>query len=201
MAGEQDQRDEQDAPVRRSDARRNRERILEVALEELTRDAEAPLSTIARKAGVGQATFYRNFPNRDALVLEIYRNGIQQLAEAAPELLATLPPHRALREWMDGLARFAMAKAGLGEALRKATCRPGGPAKPAHDPVVEALDLMLRANQDAGTIRPELTSDDLMLAIAGLWQIDPTGDWQPRTTRLLDLVMDGLRTRPTDEAR
>lgn len=186
------------APVRRSDARRNRERILEVALGELTRDAEVPLSAIARKAGVGQATFYRNFPNRDALVLEIYRNGIEQLAEAAPELLATRPPHRALREWMDQLARFAMAKAGLGDALHRAAYRPGGPAKPAHEPVVEALEQLLRANQEAGTIRPDVTSDDLMLAIAGLWQIDPSGDWQPRTARLLDLALDGLRTRSAD---
>ncbi|MFE6526998.1 TetR/AcrR family transcriptional regulator, partial [Streptomyces sp. NPDC057794] len=62
-----------DAPLR-SDAQRNRERILEVALAELTRSADAPLSAIAKKAGVGQGTFYRHFPSREALVLEIYRH-------------------------------------------------------------------------------------------------------------------------------
>lgn len=49
------------APLR-SDAQRNRERILEVALAELTRSADTPLSVIAKKAGVGQGTLYRNFP-------------------------------------------------------------------------------------------------------------------------------------------
>lgn len=186
-----------DDPPLRSDARRNRERILEVALVELTRNACVPLSTIARKAGVGQATFYRNFPNREDLVLEIYRHEMQQVAYAAPELLRTRPPERALREWMDRMAEFAMAKAGLADALRKATSTPGGPSKPGPGPVLEAVDLLLRANEEAGTIRPGMTPDDLMLAVAFLWQMGPSEDWQDRTTRLLDLVMDGLRAGAT----
>ncbi|KAA0927040.1 TetR/AcrR family transcriptional regulator [Streptomyces apricus] len=181
-----------DAPLR-SDAQRNRERILEVAVAELTRCPDAPLSVIAKKAGVGQGTFYRNFPNREALVLEIYRHEMQQVADAAAELLCTHEPDRALRAWMDHLARFAMTKAGLADAIRQATSAPGGPAKPGHTPVTSAAELLLRANEEAGTIRPGLTGDDFLLAIAGLWQLDPHGDWQGRADRLLDLVMDGLR--------
>ncbi|MFE9994559.1 TetR/AcrR family transcriptional regulator [Streptomyces avermitilis] len=182
-----------EAPLR-SDAQRNRERILEVALAELTRSADAPLSAIAKKAGVGQGTFYRNFPNREALVLEIYRYEMQQVADTAAQLLRTRAPDEALREWMDRLAQFAMAKAGMAEAIRKATSAPGSPAKPGHEPVTAAAALLLNANESAGTIRPGVTPDDFILAIAGLWQIDPHGDWQPRAARLLDLVMDGLRT-------
>jgi len=181
-----------DAPLR-SDAQRNRERILEVALVELTLCADAPLSVIAKKAGVGQGTFYRNFPNREALVLEIYRHEMHQVADAATELLRVHEPDRALREWMDHLARFAMAKAGLAEAIRQATSAPGGPAKPEPTPVVSAAALLLRSAEEAGAIRPGVTGDDFVLAIAGLWQLDPQGDWQPRAARLLDLVMDGLR--------
>lgn len=79
-------RDEEGAPLR-PDAQRNRERILDVALAELTRTADVPLSTIAKKAGVGQGTFYRNFPNREALVLEVYRHEMQQVADTADQLL------------------------------------------------------------------------------------------------------------------
>lgn len=122
-----------DAPLR-SDAQRNRERILEVALTELTLCADVPLSVIARKAGVGQGTFYRNFPKRESLVLEIYRHEMQQVADAATELVRTHEPDRALREWMDHLARFAMTKAGLANAIRQATSAPDGPAKPGHTP-------------------------------------------------------------------
>ncbi|MER5548987.1 TetR/AcrR family transcriptional regulator [Streptomyces sp. NPDC001118] len=184
---------QKDSP-RRSDAQRNRERILEVALVELSRCADAPLSVIAKKAGVGQGTFYRNFPNRESLVLEIYRHEMQQVADSATHLLKTRAPDEALRAWMDRLAEFAMTKAGLAGAIRKAVGAPGGPAKPPHTPVTAAAELLLRANEEAGTIGPGVTPEDFMLAIAGLWQLDPHDDWRSRATRLLDLVMAGLRT-------
>lgn len=184
--------DKRDAPLR-SDAQRNRERILDVAITELTRCANAPLSVIAKKAGVGQGTFYRNFPNREALVLEIYRHEMRQVVDSAAQLLKTLPPEQALRAWMDRLAEFAMTKAGLADAIRQAMSAPGSPAKPTHTPVTSAAELLLRANEEAGTIRPGVTGDDFLLAIAGLWQLAPHEDWRPRATRLLDFVMDGLR--------
>ncbi|MFE1449774.1 TetR/AcrR family transcriptional regulator [Streptomyces olivaceoviridis] len=184
---------QKDSP-RRSDAQRNRERILEVALTELSHCADAPLSVIAKKAGVGQGTFYRNFPNRESLVLEIYRHEMRQVSDSAEHLLADRAPDEALRAWMDRLAEFAMAKAGLADAIRQVTGAPGGPAKPSPTPVAHAAELLLRANEEAGTIRPGVTADDFFLAIAGLWQLDPHDDWQPRAARLLDLVMDGLRS-------
>ncbi|MEV6839590.1 TetR/AcrR family transcriptional regulator [Streptomyces sp. NPDC051133] len=184
--------EKKDTPLR-SDAQRNRERILDVALTELTRCADTPLSVIAKKAGVGQGTFYRNFPNREALVLEIYRHEMQQVADSAAQLLATLAPDRALRAWMDRLAEFAMAKAGLADAIRQVTGAPGGPAKPSPTPVAAAAELLLRASEEAGTIRPGINGEDFLLTIAGLWQLTPRDDWQPRAARLFDLVMDGLR--------
>jgi AcrR family transcriptional regulator len=184
--------DKKDTPLR-SDAQRNRERILCVALSELTQSPNAPLSSIAKKAGVGQGTFYRNFPNRETLVLEIYRHEMRQVADSATQLLLELPPQRALRTWMDRLAEFAMTKAGLADAIRLATSAPEGPSKPSPTPIAEAAELLLRANEEAGTIRPGVNADDFLLAIAGLWQMTPTEDWPPRAARLLDLVMDGLR--------
>lgn len=177
----------------RADAQRNRERILAVAVTELTRSADTPLSVIAKKAGVGQGTFYRNFPSREALVMEIYRHELRQVAESADQLLCTREPDRALREWMDRLARFGMTKAGLADAIRQATSAPDGPAKPGHDSLLHATDRLLRACEEAGAIRPGVTADDLILALGGLWQLDPECDWQPRAARLFDLVMDGLR--------
>lgn len=144
----------------RSDAQRNRERILEVALTELSQAPDVPLSVIAKKAGVGQGTFYRNFPHREALVLEVHRHEVQQLVDSAEELLKTREPDQALRAWMDGLAHYATAKAGLADALRQATGATGGPAKPGYPLVFTAIETLLRANHDAGTIRPDVTADD-----------------------------------------
>lgn len=177
----------------RSDAQRNRERILEVALVELSRSADVPLSVIAKKAGVGQGTFYRNFPNREALVLEAHRREVQQLTEGVTELLETKAPDEALREWMDRLARFAVAKVGLAEAMRQTIGTSTASAQPGYALVLAAIEALLAANHEAGTIRPGVTADDFVLAIAGIWQIDVHGDWRTQADRLLDLVMAGLR--------
>ncbi|WP_305764590.1 TetR/AcrR family transcriptional regulator [Brenneria corticis] len=177
----------------RSDALQNRQRILEVAVGELTRSADVSLSAIARKAGVGQGTFYRNFPNREALVMEVYRYEMEQVADFADRLLETSPPDEALRAWMDRLARYAMTKAGLADAIRQVAHARDCPGKAGYAPVAAAAQRLLDANQEAGTIRPGVTVDDFFLAIAGIWQIDAGEDWQRRLTRLMDLVMDGLR--------
>ncbi len=177
----------------RSDALQNRERILEVALGELTRSAGVPLSAIAKKAGVGQATFYRNFPTREALVIEVYGYEMAQVADLADHLLKTCPPDQALREWMDRLARYAMTKAGLADAIRQVASARDCPGKSGYAPVAAAAQRLLDANKKAGTIRLGVTADDFFLAIAGIWQIDSSEDWQPRLTWLMDLVMDGLR--------
>ena len=87
----------------RSDARRNRERILEVATAAFAA-AEAravSLESIARDAGVGIGTLYRHFPNREALVEAIYRAELAEVAAAAERLLKRHPPKIALRRWMD----------------------------------------------------------------------------------------------------
>jgi AcrR family transcriptional regulator len=185
----------------RSDAQRNRERIIEVALEALTRSGDASLTSIAKQAGVGQGTFYRHFPNREALVLEVYRHEVEQVAEAACRLLETRPPDQALREWLDRLAQYAMTKAGLADAMRRA-CSHDSLMSVSRGPLTTAVSTLLAANEQAGTIRHGLDVEDVLLAIGGLWQIDPKGDWRQRAGRLLDVVMDGFRTgapgRPAD---
>ncbi|ANS69336.1 TetR family transcriptional regulator [Streptomyces lincolnensis] len=148
----------------------------------------------------GQGTFYRNFPNREALVLEVYRHEVRQLTDGAAELLKTRAPDEALRAWLDRLARFAVAKIGLSEVMRQIVGLSDGPAQPGYAPVVEAIGTLLAASHEVGVIRPEVTVDDFILAIAGIWQLDARGDWQAQSARLLDLVMDGLRTGAPGQA-
>nr|WP_272921988.1 TetR/AcrR family transcriptional regulator [Streptomyces sp. SID8350] len=166
---------------------------MKVALAELTHSGDVPLSVIAKKAGVGQGTFYRHFPDRETLVLQVFRNEMAQVAALATELLKARPPDQALREWMDHLARCAIAKVSLADAIRLATTSPGSPATTGHAAVAAAADLLLRVNENAGTIQPGVAVEDLFLALAGIWRLDLNGDWKPRLTWLLDLVMDGLR--------
>jgi AcrR family transcriptional regulator len=178
----------------RSNARRNRERILEVAQEALLASSDASLNSIAKTAGVGIATLYRHFPTREALVLEVYRYDVQQLAVAAPALLTSLPPLEALRAWLDQLARYGITKAGLAKALSTASTSHDALAAESYEPVIGALSTLLKANEEAGTIRGGVDPDDFLLILGFLWRIDPQSDWRLRADRLLDLLVDGLRS-------
>src|SRR3954468_12890029 len=106
---------------RRADALQNRARIVEVARDALTADGDASLNSIAKKAGVGPGTLYRHFPNREALVLAVYRPHVQQRADSAPALLGEHPPLDALRLWFDRLAYYGRIKHGLADVLHAAT--------------------------------------------------------------------------------
>src|SRR6202453_442215 len=85
----------------RSDAQRNRERILDVAKEAFTRSgADTSLDDIARDAGVGPGTLYRHFPSREELLEAVYRSEVEKLASAERKFAQEMPPIEALRAWM-----------------------------------------------------------------------------------------------------
>lgn len=180
-----------DSP-KRSDAVQNRERILTVALAELIHSADVPLSTIAKKAGVGQGTFYRHFPTRQALVMAVYRHEMLQVVKFAEQLLQTCSPDQALRQWMNRLAEYGLTKAGLADAMRQVSFVRDCSEQEGYAPIIAAAQLLLDANEKAGTIRAGVTTDDFFLATAGIWQIDFNEDWQPRLSWLIDFVMAGL---------
>lgn len=179
---------------KRSDARRNRDAILAAALEALTASPDASLNAIAKRAGVANATLYRHFATREELVLATYEHEVRTLVGAADSLLREQAPMQALRSWVKRLARYAVTKHGLADALRKATT-PGSDlsSSDTYGAIVAALDRLLQANISAGTLRPGLDADDVILALAGLWQLDPASDWRARADRIYDIVLTGLQ--------
>ncbi len=183
--------------LKRSDARRNHDAILAAALEALTQSPDASLNAIAKRAGVANATLYRHFPTREELVLATYQHEVQKLIDAAGLLLQEQAPIDALRSWVERLATYAVTKHGLGDALRKATT-PGSDlhSTDTYAAIVAALDRLLQANISAGTLRAGLDAHDVILALAGLWQLDPASDWKAQARRIYDIVLSGLQ-RPT----
>ena len=180
--------------LKRSDAVRNRDAILAAALDALTESPDASLNAIAKRAGVANATLYRHFPTREQLVLATYEQEVRNLVDAADVLLQERAPIDALRTWVERLARYAVTKHGLADALRKATS-PGSDlsSTDTYESIVAALDRLLLANISAGTLRPGLDADDVILALAGLWQLDPAGDWKAQAQRIYDIVLGGLQ--------
>jgi AcrR family transcriptional regulator len=175
----------------RADAQHNRDHILEVARDALAASGDASLNSIAKRAGVGPGTLYRHFPTREALVLAVYRQDVQQLVDSAALLLTEHPPLEALRLWFDRLAYYGRIKHGLADVLHAATS--DGLAGETYGPVIGAITLLLRACEQAGSVRPGLDPDEVLLMVGFLWRIAARDDWRARASRMLDVVMDGLR--------
>jgi AcrR family transcriptional regulator len=181
----------------RADARHNRDRILEVAHDVFAESPDASLNSIAKRAGVGAGTLYRHFPTREALILAVYRHDIQQLLESVPALLADQAPLVALRTWFERLAEYVKIKHGLGDALGTAAAQDA--INETYAPVTAAVDMLLRAGQDAGSIRPGLDPGDVLLLMGFLWRAGPGEHGAAQASRLLDLVIDSLSAQPITE--
>jgi AcrR family transcriptional regulator len=106
--------------MKRADARRNEQSLLEAAAAAFVADGvHVPVREIAAKAGVGVGTIYRHFPTRADLVVAVYRHQVEACAEAGPKLLADLAgPYDALAAWIDLFVDFLTTKHGLAEALQ-----------------------------------------------------------------------------------
>ena len=79
---------------------------------------DVSLEEIARKAGVGIGTLYRNFPTRDALIADVYRREVDQLCDGVDELLERAAAGEALEEWMRRFVSYVATKRGMAAALK-----------------------------------------------------------------------------------
>jgi AcrR family transcriptional regulator len=178
----------------RSDARRNRERILETAKAAFTlHGADASLEEIAKQAGVGIGTLYRHFATRDALIEAVYRNEVEKLAATARKLDETMPPVEALRTWMLLLIDYIAAKHIIAPALNSVV---GGPSRLYEDSrsqIHGAIDALVRRAKKSGDLRKDLDASDLLRALIGVSHVGFGHDWQQSARRLVDILITGSR--------
>lgn len=179
----------------RSDALRNRERILEVAKNAFTRHgAGASLDDIAKQAGVGAGTLYRHFPTRDALIESVYRNEVEKLAAAARGFAAAMSPVEALRAWLLLLVDHVAAKHIIAPALNSVA---GGASRLYEDSrslVQGALDDLIKRTKKSGDLRKDVDASDLLRAVIGASYVGFGGNWQQSARRLVDILIAGSRT-------
>ncbi|WP_440068027.1 TetR/AcrR family transcriptional regulator [Streptosporangium sp. OZ121] len=182
----------------RADARRNRERLLEVAVRAFSHDGpDVTFDAIAKAAGVGIGTLYRHFPTREALIEEAYRSELNRLCDVVPGLLETMPPDEATRTWMDHFVDYMTTKRGMADALRAVIASGGDPYAQSRDRLVEAMTTLLRAGAAAGTVRSDVDPVDVLTSIGGVSFAAGEPARRDQARRLLDLLMDGLRYRAT----
>jgi AcrR family transcriptional regulator len=175
----------------RSDARRNRERLLDAAAAAFGAADGHPVSleSIARDAGVGIGTLYRHFPSREALVEAVYRAELAELSASASELLKQHPPKAALRRWMDRYASFVAAKRGMAESLRAMVDSGAVELSQTRASTIGAVDMLLRAGADDGSLRIDVRADDVVSSLLGIFLATGSPD---QTGRMLDLLVAGV---------
>ena len=180
----------------RADGLRNRERLIDVAkLAFAEIGPNVSLEEIARRAEVGIGTLYRHFPTRDDIIAAVYRREVTQLADAAKRLLETRPAGEALHEWLRLFVDYIATKKVIAPALASMTGGTSALYESSIDLMKGAIaDLVERAIA-AGDIRPDVEPFDLVQALGSFAMgVSTSPGWETRTLRLIDILMDGLRS-------
>jgi AcrR family transcriptional regulator len=178
----------------RTDALRNRERVLEVAKAAFTRlGASASLEEIAKIAGVGIGTLYRHFPTRDALIEGVYRNEVEKLATAASRFAEAMSPLEALRAWLLLLVDYIAAKHIIAPALNTIAGGPSRLHEGSRTMIQGAIDGLVERAKRNGDLRRDLDAHDLLRALIGASHVGPDADWRQSGRRLVDILIAGSR--------
>jgi len=184
------------ARTQRADAVRNRERLLKAANAVFSAGgAGASLEAVARRAGVGIGTLYRHFPTREALFEAVYRRQVEQLADLAEQLKSEAEPAEALRRWLRSNVEFVATKKGMSAALALAAHSSSELAAYSRDRLTKAVGALLNRAIAAGEIRADVSAEDILRAFVGMCYMNDQPGWQASVLRLVDVLVDGLRSR------
>lgn len=178
----------------RTDAQRNRERILEVAKQAFTRSgANTSLDDVAKEASVGPGTLYRHFPTREELIEAVYRTEVEKLAAAQEKFAATMAPVEALRAWMLLFIDYIATKQIIAPALNTLV---GGPSKlyeGSRAAIQSAIETLVKRAIASGDVRSDLDPFDLLRALIGVSYVASSPDWRQSARRLVDILISGSR--------
>lgn len=183
---------------RRRDAQRNRD-LLTAAARTAFAEAglDVPLDEIARRAGVGNATLYRHFPDRGALAEAVFHGMLTERLAAAEEARRGTDPWAALVGYLEGTFAVLATDRGANDLMTAAI--PGVPSLAAlHAQNRATLQVLTERAQRDGSMRSDVSTDDLLFSLAALGRAVPAlttvapDGWR----RFLALLLDGLRTEP-----
>ncbi|MFI1562995.1 TetR/AcrR family transcriptional regulator [Streptomyces sp. NPDC020490] len=190
------------APTGRRDALRNRKLLTQTAREVFAEQGlDAPLDVIARRAGVGNATLYRHFPTRASLVDEVFRDALTETMAAGARARTAEDAWTGLTQYLHTVFSTLAADRGTNDLMT--TSLEGVTSLEAvHAHNRDTIADLLRRGQAQGTVRPDLTTEDVLFALAALGRVTPAlstvapDGW----TRPLALLLDGFRAHPAAPA-
>ena len=178
----------------RVDARRNHEKLIAAAREAFAETGSSTsLEEVARRAGVGIGTLYRNFPNRQTLLEAVYLDELQALCRTAEEL-ADLPPWEALDRWLHRFVGYMATKQALAQEMLSYVDRDAPLFKACRAELLAAGEPLLRRAQQASAVRADTNLTDVIQMVGGIAKIP---DLEPaQREHILAIALDGLRYRP-----
>ncbi len=177
----------------RADACRNYDRLVAVARQVFReRETDASLEEIARRAGVGIGTLYRNFPTRSALVEAVYVEDVEALEPAATD--ASGDPWQDLVDWLQRLLGYITTKKVLLSQLHDTVSKDSELMLHCREVLRRSAATVLAPAQEAGLARPDVDAADLLTLVRGLTMGPPAS--AEDTQRLLRVILDGLRAAP-----
>jgi AcrR family transcriptional regulator len=180
----------------RSDASRNRERLLRAARELFAeRGLNVTMDEIAREAGVGVGTAYRRFGNRDELVRALFEDRMREYAALAEEAVEQPDAWEALQTFLERSTAMQAADRGLHELLVGNAAALESVERVRAD-MLPLIEQLVRRAQESGELRPDFAVTDTAAVGVMLRQVvDFSHDVAPDLwRRYLTLLLDGLRT-------
>jgi AcrR family transcriptional regulator len=182
--------------TRRADAERNREKILAAAREAFANpDADVSMAEISRRAGVGMATLYRNFPGRRELLEALYAERIGALCDAA-EMVDGETPGAGLVAWLHQFFAFVTSKRAIAAELLERSDGSNPLLGEGRTRVLTAGRPLLEAAQRANEIRKDLTLEQITDMVVAIAKIHGDSRYlQP----IVQAALDGLNSPPSEE--
>jgi AcrR family transcriptional regulator len=176
--------------ARRVDAERNRERILVAARAAFADpDADPSMAEISRRAGVGSATLYRNFPHRRALLEALYVDEIDAVCQAASTIDADTPEAN-LIAWLRRFYTYYTGKRFVAAELLQHADSTDSVFETGYSRVLNAGRPLLHAAQHAGSIRTDLTLEQILDMVVAVAKIPGDADYREP---ILQVALDALR--------
>jgi AcrR family transcriptional regulator len=177
----------------RSDAERNRRLVLEAAAQAFAEEGfDVGMAEIARRAGVGNATVFRRFPSKEDLYEAIVDEKIGELVTVATQAAELDDPWKALVRYLETSAELQARDRGFFQATEQHLLeRPELLRR--HRVVLDAVDPLVVRAQQAGAVRDDVTTLDVLGLAKGAVACVPPGLREDGWRRPLALVLDALR--------
>jgi AcrR family transcriptional regulator len=178
---------------KRADARRNYDKVVAAARDAFTEGgAETSLEGIARRAGVGIGTLYRNFPNRQALLESVYVDELEAMCQTAARLDVE-DPFEALRSWLRRFVDYMVTKQALASELLNYVDRQNPLFVDCRRALFASGEPFLERAQQAGAARSDTDLGEVIQLFGQIAKI-PAAD-PSQIEHIFEIALDGLRVR------